>query len=156
MDMTLVRTPVGLVVHPEDKDGANYLAKIKPGTALAADVRQQRNYKFHKKFFALVSVAYDYWSDTMPAQDYKGEPVRPEFERFRKDLVILAGHYEPVYAIDGTVRLQAKSISFSNMDEEEFGRVYNSVLDTVLAKVMRNVNKAELEAAVEQIMAFSS
>lgn len=156
MELTLLRTAIGLVVHPDDRDGQEFLRKVKPGTVMAGDIRQRRNIKFHRKFMALCRVAYDYWEETMPQQDYKGEQVKPEFERFRHDLTILAGFYEAVFAIDGSVKLKSKSISFASMDEEEFGRVYNKVLDTVLGKIMRNVSKEELEAAVEQIMGFAS
>lgn len=152
MKMTLTKTAVGFVPHDDAREDFN---KIKTGDVVIAEVRRQRNYKFHKKFFALVTLAYEYWAETMTPQDYKGTPVRPEFERFRKDLTILAGYFDPVYAIDGSVRLQAQSISFGNMDEDEFSKVYNAVLDTILEKVMRHVNKDELEAAVEQVMGFA-
>lgn len=154
MDMTLLRTSIGFVVHPSDAEGLERAKKIKPGTVLACDVKQRRNVGFHRKFHALCRIAFDYWSETLKPQTYKGEEVLPDYDRFFHDLVIMAGFFTATYALDGSVKLKADSISFASMSQERFEKVYSKVIDVVLAKIMRHLSRDELDAAVEQVMGF--
>lgn len=155
LEVFVSRSPSGSLVpaFPGDSDKLSTLPK---GRVFKATLVQPRNLRFHRKGFALLQVAFELWAEGLPVGvEYKGEHVAPDFDRFRKDLTILAGFYEPHYDIRGNVRLTAKSLSFSSMDEEEFGRVYSALLDTVLAKVLKHVDKDELEAAVERLIQFA-
>lgn len=132
-----------------DREAVN---KIAPGSLVRCDIIQPRNAKFHRKFFALLNLAFEAWE---PAdQDYKGLPVQKNFERFRKDLVIAAGFYDVVANIKGEVRAEAKSISFAKMDDEEFSRLYNAVANVILQRVMTNYTRDDLDQVVETILLF--
>ena len=129
------------------------MTAMQPGDLIAVDMTFPRNVRFHRKFFALLQVGFDAWEPGFQAT-HKGEPIGKNFEHFRKDVTILAGFYEPAFALDGSLQLEAKSIAFANMDDVEFERVYSAVADVLLAKVLRTYSRDDLDQAVERILGF--
>jgi hypothetical protein len=80
----------------------------------------------------------------------------PSFERFRKDVTILAGHHHPVVNLKGELRMEADSIAFGNMSEEEFEKLYNATLAVLVHKVMRGrVSEARLREMAEAVEEFA-
>lgn len=154
MEVRLIRIPTGFAIHPED---AGLVKRIKHGAECIADVRQPRNYAFHKKYFALVSILFQIWCETEHRAEYKGEKVTPSLDRFRRDLTILAGHYEPVFNIRGETRLEPHSISFANMSADEFEVLYQTTIDVGLQKIIPagRYTEEELKAQVEKVMGFT-
>ena len=152
----MTRSPHGGLI-PIDLADAEDLARIKSGEVLRVQVRRTRNPRFFRKWWALAKVAFDIWSDTMPAKQYKGVDVRPNFDRFRKDLTILAGYYEPVFNARGELRLEAASLGFGSMSEAEFEQLYSSTIDAILSKVLGSsrLTREQLDAHVERVMHFS-
>jgi hypothetical protein len=102
------------------------LRKVKIGNPIRMSFIRVRNYEFHKKYFALLNFAYDYWE---PPYNEVGEK---NFDRFRKDIIILAGFYERSVRINGETRVEAKSISFSSMSEDEFEILYEKTIDVII------------------------
>jgi hypothetical protein len=143
------------VLIPDDAETGLWLAKLKYGAVVSADFKQTRNYLFHKKYFALIKYAYEHWTPSA-LEESKWEDVIPEksFERFRKDLIILSGRYEAVYRVDGSVRIEAQSISFAKMNEEQFAELYNSTIDVILSKVMQNYTREQLDKVVTELERF--
>ena len=43
-----------------------------------------------------------------------------QMDRFRKDLIILAGYYESSVRLNGDTRIEAKSISYAAMSQDDF------------------------------------
>ena len=125
MDIMLVKTPGGALA-PVDAEAREMVDKLKLGQGIQASVRRARNVRFHRKGMALFRLAYDVWEPLTPLE-YKGLPVAKDFERFRKDMTILAGFYKAVYNARGEVRLEAESLRFSSMSEERFEEVFNAV-----------------------------
>lgn len=156
MELLLKKLPGGMLV-PFDDETADELHKAKTGAVLHGEFRRVRNYVFHKRFFALVNVAYDIWTETQKFElEYRGVKVLPNKVRFRKDLTILAGYYEATYNLKGEVRLEAKSISFGSMSQDEFEALFSQFLNVVLAKVLTSTNYTEdqLRARVDEVMRF--
>jgi len=154
-DVVLVKTPGGALA-PADDGARAFIEKLKAGFGVRATVRKVRNIKFHRKAFALFKLAFDVWEPVAPLE-YKGLPVAKEFERFRKDLTILAGFYKAVYNVRGEVRLEAESLSFGNMDDERFEQVYRAVLTAVWDRVLRSAGYAsedEVDRVVNELMRF--
>lgn len=150
-EMLLVRTPDGFRangVHDYD-----LLKRWKLGDLAMIDVVKPRNGKFHRKFWAMLDVAFDAWEP--PEQAYKGMVVQKNRERFRKDLIIAAGFYTPVANIKGEVRAEAQSISFANMDDTEFERVYSAVANVVLQTILTRYTRSDLDNVVNQILGFT-
>lgn len=155
-DLVLIKTPSGQLA-PADPQAAEYIAKLKLGAALKGKFTKARNPRFHRKAFALFQLAFEAWE---PAElSYKGQVVAKDFDRFRKDLTILAGFYDAVTNIRGEVRLEAKSLSFGSMDDEEFAKVYAAILDVIWQKVLRDAARyksaAEVDAVVVQLLGYA-
>lgn len=155
MDITLTKLPNG-VLAPATPDDAELLKKIKAGQGVRVQLTQIRNYPFHKKWFALANYAFEMWSELGPPIMHKGERVKPNFERFRKDLVIMAGYYDVVFNIKNELRMEAKSISFGKMKQDEFDKLYSATIDAILTKILSGTGLTEekLRHYVDNVMAF--
>ena len=53
-------------------------------------------------------------------------------------MTILAGFYETVVNFKNEVRVEAKSLSFGSMKEEEFQRVYKGILDVIWTRILKS------------------
>lgn len=151
MELTVIKLPTGALI-PADGESADALTKVKSGKILRLKGSQPRNYKFHKRFFALLQVGFDAWEP--PEQEYRGLPVQKCLDRFRKDLIVAAGYFDPVVNLKGEVRAEARSMSFGSMDQEEFEALYSAVCDVLLQRVMRNYTRDDLDQVVDQIIGF--
>ena len=145
------------MLAPIDSEQAEKLSKVKTGDLLGVDVKLKRNPKFHRKMMALFSLCYETFEETIDAGiEYRGQLVKPSFDRFRRELVITAGHYIPVYNIQGEVRVEAKSISFARCTEDEAEAIYSSVIDAALRHVYKGArDEVWLRNTVEKIIQFS-
>jgi hypothetical protein len=155
MEALFTRSMGGLV--PADDATMGWLKRVKLGKTVAAEIRQPRNQIFHKKMFALFRLAFDHWSETAPRHKYKGEDVRPDFDRFRRDITILAGKYHTTVNLKGEIRLEADSISYGSMDSETFEQLYSSVINVLLARVFtaKDWDEDTLRRIVESICEFA-
>lgn len=155
-ELIMIRQPGGALVPATDED-AEALRKIKAGAAVRVEVKQIRNYKFLQKFFCLAKYAFDIWSETIPPMEYKGQPVKPDFDRFRRDLIILTGRFDATYNARGEVRLEAKSISFASMSEDDFERLYSETINVILAKILGGTRMTEdqLRNHVDNVLAYT-
>lgn len=154
-DMVLVKTPGGALV-PVDDEARAVIEKIKTGQGVRATIRRTRSVQFHRKAFALFKLAFDVWEPVTPLE-YQGLPVAKDFDRFRKDMTILAGFYKAVYNARGEVRLEAESLSFATMDEERFCQVFRAVLSVVWNRVLKAVgyvSEEEVERVINELMRF--
>lgn len=149
----LRRVPQGFV--PDTDEDWQACQRFKVGMVAKADVVNPRNLPFFRKWFALVKVGFGLWEETGVVAIYKGEEIRPNFDRFRKDVTILAGYHHAVVNINGELRLEADSIAFGNMDEDTFQKLYNATLATIVQKVMRGrISEERLREMAERIEEF--
>jgi hypothetical protein len=140
---------------PADTETSAFIAKLKFGQGVTADVKRARNILFHRKMFALFKLAYELWD--APKLEYKGQQVAKNFDRFRKDVTVLAGFYEAVTNFRGEVRLEAKSLAFHAMGEAEFEDVYNAVLGVMWVRILKAVGYKTPEAVdvvVQELLRF--
>ena len=149
----IVLMKVSNILVPHDEAAAAFIQKMKAGELTHADFKRVRNYKFHKKYFVLLDFAFEQW-EPRGGLTYKGMPVAKNKERFRKDLIILAGFYESTVNIRSEVRLEAKSISFAQMDEIEFEALYNETINVILQRVLTKYTRDDLDAVVERLLRF--
>ena len=159
MEILLIRTPNGFA--PADDEAQEQLRKYKLGSLSKLDVVQMRNGAFFRKWWALVKLGYDYFADSFEERDYKGQPVLPNFGRFRKDITILAGFHHAVWNVNGEMRLEADSLAWASMTEETFGRLYDATIQVLLNKVFNGKRvqawtEEELRGVVEDIERFAA
>ena len=150
MNLNLIKTAQGHLV-PASEEDQEFLSKVKIGQVVSADFKKKRNYKFHKKLFALLNYAFDNFE---PVTEYKGQPVQKNRDRFREEITIMTGHYDVVATIGGEVRKQAKSISFASMDDEQFSRLYSGFVDVILQNVLTNYTRDDFKRVEDQILGF--
>lgn len=146
----------GDVLVPVDANAKKLVERVKVGDGFTVEAKAARNIKFHRLFFALLNFAFDMW-DPPSEREFRGMPIQKNFERFREEILILAGHFEPTYSIDGSLKLEARSIAFANCDEHEFKGVYSAVLDVVWERIFRQASfrsKEEVEGIVGQLLAY--
>lgn len=115
-----------------------------------AQITRPRNYRFHRKLFALFRLAFDAWEP--------GIQGHRQFEKFWKDILILAGfRRQYVSLLDQEIRFEAESIAFASMSEGRFRQLYKAVLDTLWDQIYRlnpHYSRADLDRLAEQILHF--
>lgn len=121
------------VAHNSDYEK---LKKLKVGEVYQCEVKQPRNLKFHRKFFALINMLFE------------NQERYTNLDRLRKDLIIAAGFYDEWFDLDGVQQREAKSISFGSMSEYEFGELYSRVLDVIVEHF--NFDRQDIVENVEQ------
>lgn len=128
-----------------------------PGELFTLETIFPRNPKFHRKMFALLSVGFDSWEPDRKRFNYNGRAIEKNFERFREQVLIMAGHYDQVFSLRGDkMELVAKSISYAAMDDAEFETLYSAVIDVLLREVCtRYAGRSELEAVADKFMGFA-
>jgi len=143
MNIYLTKTQAGFV--PSDVETEEWAKKVKAGAVISADFRRVRNPAFHRKFMALLNVGFD--NCDVPGMI---------FDRFRKDVTILAGYHHTVVRLDKSVRVEADSISFAKMEEDDFEKLYNQTINVLLKHVYNlEMSKEELDNIVNQYMSFT-
>ena len=118
MEITLIKTLSGFkACYDSDSEKAK---KIPLNEPFVVTYTKKRNIKFHRKFFALVNMVFE------------NQERYSNLDHLRNDLTIEAGFYEVRYGLHGEELKEAKSISFSSMDEIEFSELYNRVIDVIV------------------------
>ena len=155
MKVHLRKLPGGTLV-PADEEAAEYVKKMKPGEVYRCEVVRDANYKFFKKCHALVRLCFDQFCEITPPQEYHGVAVEPNYDTYRANMTILAGYYTATFTINGDVRLEARSWSYTNMNEEERERLYSALINVALRKVYAySMSEEELNKLVEEVLHFS-
>lgn len=113
--------------------------KFKNGEIYEIDIKYERNSSFHRKVFSFFNFVFQYWRN---GNEYDEEQA--QFDRFRKDLTILAGYNHKVYNYKGELRLEAKSLSYSSMEQDEFEQFYTALINATSKHVMKDANDVEI------------
>ena len=137
------RTVSGL--SADDDAATAVLRKIKVGDVVRVEVRRPRNLQAHRRFFALVNLVYSN-SEEFPSADVA-----------RKVLTCRAGHATPfVIKSTGEVILVPESISFANMDQDEFDAFWQRVVKVVCDEILPGVTEPEIEEEISRICEAST
>ena len=154
METFLTKAVHGLI--PANDEEAEKLKRYKLGALIKCTTSEPVNPKFRRKWWALAQVAFDYWTETAHMSEHKGQRIEPNFEKFRKDLTILAGHWHPVVRINGDVVREADSLAWASMTDETFEKLYSATIDAVLERVYKsNMTEEQLRNIVEEVMSFA-
>jgi hypothetical protein len=159
MDLLFQKGQNGLI--PACEESSDWLRKKKLGATILVEPREMRNGAYFRKWWALVKLGYDYWSEAAATIEYRGEPVRPEFDRFRKDVTIMAGFYYPVVNLKGEVRIEPESLKWASMTEERFAQLYDATIQVLLQRVFNGTvckswTESELRSVSDQILQFAA
>jgi len=149
--LEFTKTHMGLI--PADQKAADWFHKQKSGTPISILVSAPRNGGFHRKFFAMLNVAYE--NHDWPEISTKYGMARCSQDMFRSYVIVKAGHYNVELTPTGEVRATPKSIAFGNMEQDEFERLYSDVLDIILQEFLTGWSDDDMRKAVEQIITFA-
>lgn len=144
----MMKGATGTYVPVQDDD--NVGARCKVGAIIRCVVTLFRNYRFFKKWWAMVRFAYSHW-DPVISGDWEVTPKK-SFERFRKDVIILAGYYDQYFRVDGSVKMEAQSISWAKMSQEEFERLYSATVDVIMQHVLQGYDRVEAQRIADQLL----
>lgn len=156
MKLRLVRVPNGYAFA--DAESAKAAEKHRLGETVSASIVKPRSGPFHRKFLALLRFTFDYWepADAAEPVTYRGHVVEKDFERFRGDVVVLCGHYTPVWNANGEMRLEPASIAFDQMEPDDFARLYSTAVGVCMRIAMssKGFTEDQLRRAVDEISRF--
>lgn len=114
--MHLVKLQTGHYAPFDDKDYEES-KKIPVGDIIKGV--KSRNWKFHKKGFALLNLGFE------------NQEKCPVFEVYRKVITIRAGYFDETPTKDGEVYYIAKSLALENMSAESFEQWFEATLNVI-------------------------
>jgi len=133
---------------PADPPTIAAFRHVKNGSIFEAEFKKKNHTKFHQKLIMLFCYAFEYWQPGEIDNKY-GKPEK-NFDRFRKDVTIMAGFYTVVINLKGEARAEAKSISFANMDNDEREQVYQKVLTVIMERIFPQFKSVEVEETAQK------
>jgi hypothetical protein len=138
MKINLVVTSDGF--KPCTDDDYEKKKTLKRGSVIECTVKEYRNYKFHKLYFSMINLSWEYLTEQQ--REFFHENV----DAFRKTVEVAAGHYEPVYSVSRQTWLEVpKSIAFDKLDEASFHELYERVKSVIFQTFIPNINKESFE-----------
>jgi len=111
-------------------------------TVLHCEAWKERNYNFHKKYFALLNCAFE------------NQDRYNTFEPFRAEVIMRAGYFNTHIHLSGKKSFSPKSIAFKKMDNIEFEELYSNSIDVILEHFLIGMNEDELNNAIDIIVGF--
>ena len=136
MKLTLIRTNNGLqAITPHQID---QIKKLREGEEYEVEVKQPRNYEFHKKFFAFVRLC-NYHKPEHLDRLINSEEDMLDF------IKIGVGHCKTWTTPKGDTAYKPQSISFASMDETDFQEFYDRCVDFCLKYILKGLSKHEIE-----------
>jgi hypothetical protein len=166
----LVKTVDGTIRGRTQEDDRAYkrhkgwIKSLGAGEFYRVDVTRGRDGIKFKKFWALLRFLFQHWEpeEAKKPLTYKGVVIERDIEAFRKHVTILAGYCEPVYEIGpkgGTrVRLEAQSISYDAMTDDDFNAFYKAVINVAIKHFLPRgyETPAHVQEVIDQIERFDS
>lgn len=132
MKVTFIKLHGG-VLSPINEIEAERLKRFKNGEAYEVDIPLTRSPSFHRKVMAFFGFCFAHWCADRAGLENMDE--HSQFDRFRKDLTILAGFYVQTVRLNGEVRTEAQSLAYASMDQEKFERVYKALINAAIRHV---------------------
>lgn len=135
-------------------DAKRFVESSKFGVDVLADASRPRNYKFHKKIFALVKFAYE--NTELPVVQHNGKDVTPSFDSFRHDLIVMSGFYEATVNIKThTLKLVADSLEYRKCSEDKAEKIFSAMLDVISKSLFQGeYTHEELEDLSQKYLGF--
>ena len=152
--ITLSKTPTGWA--NADPTTEELHRKTKLGQTIHGDFKKMRNSAFHRKMFSLLNLGFEYFTPSDKVDSKHGIPEK-NFDRFRRDVIILAGYYHTTVRLDNTIRVEADSISFASMDEDTFSKLYQAVLTVLIERIpmLKKMGEDEINKLTDQFLEFA-
>ena len=148
MKAQMIKSSGGAFV-PLDDMQAEALKKFRNGEQYEIEIKLSRNPQFHRKVFAFFKFCFEHWSADKTEWQFQDEQA--QFDTFRKNLTVLAGYFDKTYTIKGDVRIEPKSLAYGNMEQSEFERCYNSLINAAMKHIFKGCNDQQI---LDRLYAF--
>ena len=119
MLLEVTKTADGKLI-PSSEKSIKIFNKVNIGSEILVDYKAKRNTQFHKKGFALLNLVFQNQDRYINLED-----LRTEFK-------LKAGLYSTHITTKGKLIYIPKSMSFSELDENEFEELYSKFIDIAL------------------------
>ena len=144
MKISMIKMAGGALMPASDME-ADKLTKFKSGELYEVEIKLSRSPTFHRKVFAFFNFCFEHWSG-----DNEFQSEARQFDIFRQNLTVLAGFYDTYHTIKGSVRVEAKSLAFSSMTQEEFQECYSALINAAI----KHIFKGDESAYYDQLIGF--
>ena len=121
---------------PHNPDTQKYIANRKAGDIISAEIKISRNYENHKRFFSFLNATFD-------MQDHFDT-----LEHYRRWLTMKCGYYSTIVTPKGGTIFVADSISFDNMPEDEFKKLFSTAIDVFLKELGKGLTEHQVMQAI--------
>ena len=148
MDLQMMKMPGGVLI-PAFETEEERLQKFRNNLIYPIQIVQSRNPDFHGKVFAFLQFCFNYWSGEQT--DMRFKPNAAQFDTFRRNLMVLAGYKDITFTMDGRLRVEAKSLAYSAMEQSEFEECYSAMINAALVHVFGNTKDP---AVLKQLEGF--
>ena len=145
MKIEVIKHPGG-VFSPANDMEFEKTVKFKTGEQYQVEIKLHRRPEFHRKVFAFFNFCFYHWKSDRVFIDETGQ-----FDVFRKNLIVLAGFYDEYFNLKGEVRIEAKSLSFGSMSQEEFELCYSALINAAIRTIFKDLNDSTIE---NQLLSF--
>jgi len=120
---------------PSSEKSIKIFNKVKIGEEILIDYKAKRNLQFHKKGFALLNLVF------------QNQDIYTNLEDLRVEFRLKAGYYTEHITTKGKLIYIPKSMSFAEMDENEFEELYSKFIDIALQHFVK-MDKRDFEDAI--------
>ena len=140
--MNLAKRNDGAWIPATDEDKVK-ADRHKTGTIAKCSVPNQRNAQFHRKFFALLNLAWENLPEKYEFNFPRSETMPDEV---REEIIKRAGYFTSWTNFKGATEYKAKSIAFTNMGQNEFEQLYSACIDVIVKylELPKDVIESEL------------
>lgn len=140
MKLEFIKQAGGVLVPASDLV-SDKMTKFKTNGLYEVEIKRQRNPDFHRKVFAFFGFCFEHWCGDQVVENMD---LPAQFDVFRKQLTCLAGFYDQYYKIGGGVRVEAKSLSYGNMDQAAFEECYSALINAAIKHVFQNTRDEQI------------
>jgi len=127
-------------LRPVDALGEELLSELPSGEDVKVTITRSRNLLFFRKFHALLAVLF-------PHQSYY-----PTQTKFRKAVQIALGYCEETILPSGKIMVEAESIAFHKMKEEDFEQLMKRFFELAETRILPGIDRKDVEREWEEVM----
>lgn len=139
----LMRKAFG-ALRPVDDQGEEVLRGIPNDAIVKVAVKRARNPRHHRLYWALLSLLYE------------NQSRYATVEELSDAIKCAVGHCTVIAGTDGREIRIPKSISFAKMDQDEFRRFFDRVVDLAVTRILPGIDEADLRREIEEMVGLAS
>lgn len=126
--------------RPIDADGVDYLATVKGGEILRADMKRMRNPRQHRLYWAAIGLCFQH-QETYATRDQLHSAIK-----------VWLGYCDEFEGPNGRLISIPKSIKFGNMSQEAWTEFFEAFIKLICERIIPNTDDAELRAELDAMV----